>query len=182
MHLSAPNAPKTPVITLLVWFPKRNICEDCDDTEEITVCAFDNTVGQVKSIIATRFGIEEDEFVLYDPEDVVNSEAGMKEPFADSFLSSEAVSTLRAGELVKPVEVQLNVNPNCLLAVGNTTYVSLEAWNVRKHYEVQDTKCYTVDRVYSGNKNHVLISGYTAQFFANADCTGLVSINHQENP
>ncbi|KAJ2742938.1 hypothetical protein GGI20_004119 [Coemansia sp. BCRC 34301] len=70
----------------------------------------------------------------------------------------------------------------CLLALCNATYVIIEAWNVRKVYEVQDTKCYTVDKVYSGNKNHVLISGYTTQFFANNDCTDLVSINYQENP
>ncbi|KAJ2440447.1 hypothetical protein GGF42_007620 [Coemansia sp. RSA 2424] len=71
----------------------------------------------------------------------------------------------------------------CLLTLCNATYITIEAWNQRRVYEVQDTKCYTVDKVYStGGTNHVLISGWTTQFFANSDCTNLVSMNYQQNP
>ncbi|KAJ2578379.1 hypothetical protein GGH95_003417, partial [Coemansia sp. RSA 1836] len=83
-------ASQPPLVTLVVWFPERKVCEDCYDYQEITVYAFDNTVRQIKSIIATCLGIEADEFVFFDPDDSVNSKSGMEKSFAESFLSSEA--------------------------------------------------------------------------------------------
>ncbi|KAJ2908246.1 hypothetical protein GGI21_003078 [Coemansia aciculifera] len=75
---------------------------------------------------------------------------------------------------------------SCLLALCNATYV--EVWNSIgvKTYQVQDTQCYTVDPMFTSPvnnyHNNVIVSGYPAQFFSNADCTGLVSMIYQTNP
>ncbi|KAJ2753572.1 hypothetical protein GGI19_003038 [Coemansia pectinata] len=71
---------------------------------------------------------------------------------------------------------------SCLLALVSSTWVGIDNLSVLKYYDIQDTKCVTVDPAFAGNFNKVYVSGYATMFFANNDCTNQVSLNYQLNP
>ncbi|KAJ2882267.1 hypothetical protein H4R27_003559 [Coemansia aciculifera] len=76
----------------------------------------------------------------------------------------------------------LRVSRCCLLALVSSTWVGIDNLSVLKYYDIQDTKCVTVDPAFAGNFNKVYVSGYATMFFANNDCTNQVSLNYQLNP
>ncbi|KAJ2907997.1 hypothetical protein GGI21_003325 [Coemansia aciculifera] len=48
-----------------VQFPARRPCQDCDDYEEFRLInTKTTTVGQLKTLIATRLGVSSDEFIF----------------------------------------------------------------------------------------------------------------------
>ncbi|KAJ2817317.1 hypothetical protein GGI24_005436 [Coemansia furcata] len=69
-----------------------------------------------------------------------------------------------------------------LLALVNSTWVGINNLSTLKNYDIQDTLCHEVDPIFNGNFNLVYVSGYATMFFANSDCTDMVSLNYQQNP
>ncbi|KAJ2887501.1 hypothetical protein IWW38_005127 [Coemansia aciculifera] len=53
------------IVTIYVQFPARRPCQDCDDYEEFRLInTKTTTVGQLKTLIATRLGVSSDEFIF----------------------------------------------------------------------------------------------------------------------
>ncbi|KAJ2887500.1 hypothetical protein IWW38_005126 [Coemansia aciculifera] len=53
------------IVTVVVEVPIRKTCNDCDDYEEFRdIDTETTTVGQLKAVIATRFGVSSDEFIF----------------------------------------------------------------------------------------------------------------------
>ncbi|KAJ2576070.1 hypothetical protein GGH95_003685 [Coemansia sp. RSA 1836] len=65
---------------------------------------------------------------------------------------------------------------SCLLALCSSTNVGINSGTRLKVIEVFDTLCYKLDAAFPGSDNKVAVSGYPTSFFANDDCTNLVTV------
>ncbi|KAJ2034614.1 hypothetical protein GGI08_004855 [Coemansia sp. S2] len=70
---------------------------------------------------------------------------------------------------------------SCLLALCNSTYVSIFNGTKFKSYEALNTECRKVDPWYLGKNNKVTISGTVTFLFSNDDCTNMVGVGYHTN-
>ncbi|KAJ2738555.1 hypothetical protein GGI20_006256, partial [Coemansia sp. BCRC 34301] len=86
--MSTTTQPQNYMAELVVMFPDRDSCEYCADYEEFIVGVYNVTVTQLKLLIASRLGIETDEFIIDKPgHERVSSEQDLC--IADAFFSPE---------------------------------------------------------------------------------------------
>ncbi|KAJ2869946.1 hypothetical protein GGH93_005948 [Coemansia aciculifera] len=109
---STPSTPWDGVAIIRVRFPDRSICEDCTatDYEDIVINARTAKVGQVKDAIATKLGIETDEFVFEYKYDTTKYECELDEQFANIYMRSNYLASLLKGNEEEPFIINLCEN------------------------------------------------------------------------